>query len=205
MNRIRYLFLVFILLISLSFRLYINYFILINPRLNLLIIFAGLTNLVLIFYIIYRLANYKVGLLAALLYAVSPWLAYLEIAANPYVILLTFLLFFYMGAQVFNISKKLFLMFVILAISIYIYRFNQMTIFSDVGLINSVNSFRGEISQTIFASLGRIIENRYIYLSEHLVFNILKQFTPATYFTNQVSLLGFSNSPPIYLGFIIPF
>ena len=205
MNRIGYLLLVFILLISLSFRLYVNYFIPINQQLNLLVIFMGLANLILIFYIIQRLANYKVGLLAALLYAVSPWSAYFEVAANPYIILLTFLLVLYMGTQMFNISKKFFLMLVILIITIFIYRFNQITIFSDVGLINAVNSFRGETSQTIFAPLGKIIENRYIYFSEHLIFNILKQFTPATYFTNQVRLLGFSNSPPIYLGFIAPF
>ncbi|MDO8657660.1 MAG: hypothetical protein Q7K55_02890, partial [Candidatus Levybacteria bacterium] len=71
--------------------------------------------------------------------------------------------------------------------------------------INSVNSFRGENNQTVFAPIGKVIENRYIYLSEHTLFNILQQFTPATYFTNHAKLLGFSFAPPIYLGFIIPF
>ena len=205
MNKTKYLLLGFILLISLSFRLIINYFIPINQQVNLPVIFMGLANLILIFYIIKRLANYKVGLVAALLYAVSPWTAYLEVAANPYIILLTFLLALYTGTKMLNISKNFFLMLIILIITIFIYKFNQITIFSDVGLINAVNSFRGEINQTIFAALGKIIENRYIYLSEHLIFNTLKQFTPATYFTNQIRLLGFSNVSPIYLGLIIPF
>ncbi|MBU1031656.1 hypothetical protein KKE03_01890 [Patescibacteria group bacterium] len=205
MNRIGYLSLIFILLISLFFRLYVNYFIPINQQGNLLVIFMGLANLILIFYIIQRLVNYKVGLLAALLYAISPWTAYLEIAANSYIILLTLLLVLYLGTQVFNISKKFSLMLIFFTIAIFICKFNQITIFSDVGLINTVNSFRGEINQTIFVPLGKIIENRYIYLSEHLLFNTLKQFTPATYFTNQAQLLGFSNASPIYLGLIIPF
>ncbi len=205
MNRTGYLLLVFILLTSLFFRLFINYFLPINQSVNLSVIFMGLINLILIFNIARKLINYKVGLIAAFLYAISPWTAYLEISANPYVFLLTFILFFYTLTQVFNINKKIFLGVVTLLIVGFLYKFNQITIFSNIGLINTVNEFRGETNQTIFAPLGRIIENRYIYLSEHLIFNILKQFTPATYFTNQVSLLGFSFSPPIYLGFIIPF
>lgn len=205
MNRIRYLLLVFILLISLSFRLYINYFIPINQQVNLMVMLMGLANLILVFYIIQRLANYKVGLLAALLYAISPWTAYLELAASPYILLIALLMILYTVIQMFDVSKKFFLPLVILIIFTFIFWFNQITIFSDVGLINTVNTYRGEISQTVFAPLGKIIENRYIYLSEHLVFNILKQFTPATYFTNQVQLLGFSFAPPVYLGFITPF
>lgn len=205
MNRTGYLLFVFILLISLSFRIIITYFIPINQQVNLLVIFMGLVNLILIFNITQRLTNYKVGLLTALLYAISPWLAYLEVAASPYIILLTFLLALYMGTQALNISKIFSLILTVLIIVIFIYRFNQITIFSNVGLINAVNSFRGETNQTVFAPLGKVIENRYIYLSEHLLFNILKQFTPATYFTNQARLLDFSFTPPIYLGFIIPF
>ena len=78
-------------------------------------------------------------------------------------------------------------------------------VFSDIGLLNSVNEYRGETNQSVFDPIGKIIENKYIYFSEHILFNVLKQFTPSTYFSNQAHLLGFSFSPPIYLGFIIPF
>lgn len=205
MNRTGYLLLVFIVLISLSFRFFIIYFVLISQHMNLLVIFMGLVNLILVFNVVQRTLDYKVGLLTSLLYAISPWIAYLEVAASPYIILLTFLLVLFLGTQVFSISKKISLMFLLLIIVIFIYIFDQFTIFSNIGLLNSVNEYRGETRQTVFAPIGKVIENKYIYFSEHLLFNILKQFTPSTYFTNQAHLLGFSFSPPIYLGFIIPF
>lgn len=205
MQKKKYLLLIFILIIALSFRLYINYFIPLNQQINLFFIVLGLVNLILISNAIQRITNYKIGLLAALLYAICPWTAYLELASSPYIFLLTLLLILYTGIQVFNIDKRFLLMTIIIGGIFFLYRYNQITIFSNIGLINAVNSFRGETSQTIFAPIGKFIENRYIYFSEHLLFNILKQFTPATYFTNQARLLGFSNTPPIYLGFLIPF
>ncbi|MDD5415716.1 MAG: glycosyltransferase family 39 protein [Candidatus Daviesbacteria bacterium] len=205
MNKIKYLLLILISVTALSFRFYINYFIPVNQQINLLFILLGLFNLILLFCIIQRLANYKIGLLAALLYAISPWTAYLELVSSPYIFLLSSILFLYLGIQIFNVSKGIFLLLIIAIGGFFLYRYNQITVFSNIGLINDVNSFRGETNQTFLSPLGKIIENRYIYLSEHLTSNILKQFTPATYFTNQVRLLGFSNSSPIYLGFITPF
>ncbi len=204
MKKTEYLLLVFILLISLSFRLIIFKFIPIN-QINLLIILMGLANLLLVFSIIRKLKNTVIGLMGALIYAISPWTAYLEVTASPYIILLTFLLVIYFGIKLFSMSNKIALILMALVIMIYTYSFNQIAIFSNIGLINTVNSFRGEINQTNFSSVGKFFENRYTYFSKHLIFNIMKQFTPATYFTNQKQLLGFSFSPPIYLGFIIPF
>lgn len=205
MNKTKYMPLISILLISLSFRFFINYFISINQQINLWVILAGMINLLLVFNITQKVANYKIGMLTALLYAISPWTAYLELAGSQYIILLSCLLIIYSASQMFNLTKKFSLPMVALVIIIFLIKFNQITIFSDVGLVNAVNTFRGETNKTMFAPIGKIVENRYIYLSEHFVFNILKQFTPATYFTNQVQLLGFSFSPPIYVGFLIPF
>lgn len=205
MNKTKYLLLFLILLVSLVFRIYINYFIPVNQYLNIPMISMGLINLILVFIVVQRLVNIKMGLLVALLYAISPWTAYLELAASQYIILLTLLLTCFVINQVFRVNKKLVLLQVAFLIIIFLLKFNQITIFSNTGLINSVNSFRGETNQTIFAPVGKVIENRYSYLSGHLLFNILKQFTPATYFTNQARLLDFSFTPPIYLGFIIPF
>lgn len=205
MKLTKYLLLFLILLVSLAFRVYIIYFIPISQSISFLVIICGLVNLILIFNIIQRSINVNVGLLTALMYAISPWVAYLEVSANSNIILLTCLLVLYTIFQILNVGKKLRLIVIFLTIVIYLNKFNQITIFSDVGLLNAVNSFRGENNQTVFAPLGKIIENRYIYFSEHLIFNILKQFTPATYFTNQTRLLEFSFTPPIFLGFIIPF
>lgn len=80
----------------------------------------------------------------------------------------------------------------------------QVSLFSDVGLINAVNSFRGEIAQTSFNFIARFLENRYIYLSQHLLFNVLKHLSLVTYFTSEFKILNFSFSPPILLGFLLP-
>jgi hypothetical protein len=81
----------------------------------------------------------------------------------------------------------------------------QVSIFSEVGLINTVNVFRGETSKTKWAILGRFVENRYFYLSEHFVFNLLKHLSPVAYFTPEFKIYDFSFSPPIFVGFLLPF
>lgn len=82
---------------------------------------------------------------------------------------------------------------------------NQVSIFSEVGLINSVNVFRGETAKTKYAILGKLVENRYFYLSQHFLFNFLKHFSPVTYFTPEFKMFSFSFNPPIMMGFLVPF
>lgn len=82
---------------------------------------------------------------------------------------------------------------------------HEFTIFADPGLINTVNKFQGESRQLGFGVASRIFENKYQYSLKHGLLNILEQFAPATYFTPQEKLLGFSFNPPIFLGWIIPF
>lgn len=81
----------------------------------------------------------------------------------------------------------------------------QFTIFADPGLVNTVNKFQGESRELGFGVASRIFENKYQYLPKHSLLNILEHFAPATYFTPQERLLGFSFNPPIFLGWIIPF
>lgn len=81
----------------------------------------------------------------------------------------------------------------------------EITLFSDIGLINAVNTFRGETLQTKYDLIARIAENRYIYLAKHTLFNFLKHLSPAFYFTSEVKMFERSFSPPIFLGFLIPF
>ncbi len=82
---------------------------------------------------------------------------------------------------------------------------NEITVFSDVGLFNTVNKYRGETKSSNFSTIGKFVENKYTYLTEHLLLSVMRQFTPLTYFTPQFRLLGFSFSPPVFLGFLIPF
>lgn len=82
---------------------------------------------------------------------------------------------------------------------------SEFSLFSDVGLLNAVNQFQGETKQSGFFAIGRIVENRYLYFPMHLFFNTLRHFSPATYFTSQEKMFGFSFSPPVFLGLIVPF
>lgn len=81
----------------------------------------------------------------------------------------------------------------------------EVSLFNEVGLINSVNTFRGEIGSAGYPDMGVLVENKITYLGRHVLFNTLTVFSPFTYFTQQFKLLGFSFSPPILLGILIPF
>jgi hypothetical protein len=82
---------------------------------------------------------------------------------------------------------------------------NEVKIFSDPGLLNMVNSYQGSANQQGFGQLAKLSENRYLFFLEYILLKFTKQFVPSTYFTQQEKLLNFSFSPPIYLGFLIPF
>lgn len=84
--------------------------------------------------------------------------------------------------------------------------FNKdVQIFSDPGLLNTINHYQGAAEKTGFKFFARISENKYLFSSEYLVSKYINQLIPETLFTSQYRLLGFSFSPPIFLGFIIPF
>lgn len=82
---------------------------------------------------------------------------------------------------------------------------NEIKIFEDPGLLNMVNSYQGAAKQENLGKLAKLSENRYIFFSEYILLKFTKQFVPSTIFTPQEKLLNFSFSPPIYLGFLIPF
>lgn len=81
----------------------------------------------------------------------------------------------------------------------------QVTIFTDPGVINSNNMFQGQAQKSGVGLFSKIAENKYEHFSRYSVLKILSNLTPSVYFTPQEKLLSFSFSPPIYLGFIIPF
>jgi hypothetical protein len=107
-------------------------------------------------------------------------------------------------------------LFVLLALPLLLFTFknhanthnilqNEVSIFADPGLINTVNSFEGEARQVNMSILGRISENKYVFSGEYLLSKFSEQLVPATFFTSQGKLLDFSFSSPIFLGFLIPF
>lgn len=82
---------------------------------------------------------------------------------------------------------------------------NEIKAFSDPGLINTVNSYQGTAREVGFGNLAKISENRYIFTTEYIILKYTKSLNPTAYFTSSEKLLGFSFSPPIYIGFLIPF
>lgn len=77
---------------------------------------------------------------------------------------------------------------------------NQSTISQDVGLVNSVNQFLGEASVSPLSSVARLTENRYLYIGKYLLVNLVKHFAPATFFTYERQIFGFSFLPLIFIG-----
>jgi len=82
---------------------------------------------------------------------------------------------------------------------------NEIGIFKDPGLVNTVNSFQGAAKIENFGILARVSENKYLFSAEDLLLKYTEQLAPATSFTSQAKLLEFSFSSPIFLGFLIPF
>lgn len=226
------------------------------------ILLFGLINTFLIFLIGDKLFHYKIAILSALFYTISPWTIYLEVAGSVYIVFLTILLLtilgivkmkqeesskigmtiFLIGTNLLLLSSVVFwfivpiitagiivwlplkinpiktttsvlvIMFVFLLLLVIknVQGFsnilsNEIAIFSEVGLLNGVNQFQGDLAREGAYSFGRIIENRYTYFAQYLFFIFLRHFALVTYFTSEYKLLNFSFSPPILSGLIIPF
>jgi len=89
--------------------------------------------------------------------------------------------------------------------AVFSYFKNELSAFGDPGFINMINTYRGESVREGFVFLSKIVENKYILGFEFIVLKLLQSLTPATFFTSQEKMFGFSFSPPIFLGFLIPF
>lgn len=82
---------------------------------------------------------------------------------------------------------------------------NQITIYANPGILAESNRLQGDTKKTGYTFLARMTENKYLYTAKFTFLKILKQITPSSYFTQQERLLNFSFTPPIFLGFLIPF
>lgn len=150
-----------------------------------------------------KLFGKKQANLAALIYGLSPWFVYLELTGSFYIVLLLieFALFFLI-----ILWKKSLNMFLLLfGLILFWFLRDQITVFSDIGLVNTVNNFRGETLGTPFQILSKVFENRYLYFLEHYILITLLDIWPTTFFIPYVGLLKLSYQPLIVTGLIIPF
>lgn len=205
MKLINYVWPVIIIFIFVSLRLSLIYALPEIRHDSQLFLMFGIGNIILLWFLGKKLFSRDISLYLVFLYSVSPWTAYMEISGTIYIFILFCILGLFLGGLFLKSKLGKILLFCLAAGIVLLFTYNKISLFSDPGLINSVNQFRGETSQSKIAYIGKITENRYTYLSEHVLFNILNQFTPSVYFTPQFKLLNFSFSPPIFLGFIVPF
>lgn len=114
-----------------------------------------------------------------------------------------------------SIKKSLFIIF-LLCLPLLLFAFknqegtknifnNEINLFSDPGLISSVNILQGESRKGNLGFFSRLTENKYIYLSKYSILKAFKHLAPSTYFTPQQKLLNFSFSSPFFAGLLIPF
>lgn len=82
---------------------------------------------------------------------------------------------------------------------------NQVSFLQDPGLLSSVNIFQGESRKAEFGLLSRFAENKYMYFLKYTILRSAETVMPTVFFTSEERLLGFSFSPPLYLGFLLPF
>lgn len=82
---------------------------------------------------------------------------------------------------------------------------SEISIFSDPGLLNMVNSYQGAANKANLRLEAKISENKYLVFTEYVLLKFTKHLVPSSYFTPQEKLLNFSFAPPLYFGFIIPF
>jgi hypothetical protein len=82
---------------------------------------------------------------------------------------------------------------------------NEVKIFSDPSLLNSINRFQGAAARIGLKNLSRISENKYLFFGEYVSLKYITQLVPKTFFTPEYKLSGFSFNPPVFMGFVIPF
>lgn len=82
---------------------------------------------------------------------------------------------------------------------------NETKVFSDPGIINTVNEYQTSPTKSSIQKIARISENKYIFFSEYVTIKFIKQLIPSTIFTSEGKLGYFSFNSPIFLGFLIPF
>lgn len=80
----------------------------------------------------------------------------------------------------------------------------ELSIFSDIGIINAVNTFQGNLYESGWGSFGKLVLNKFSYYFLLLSDSILRIISPVTYFTAERRMFGFSNLAPLSFILLIP-
>lgn len=112
-----------------------------------------------------------------------------------------------------NLSKEFFLLFLIWLPLLFSYikapqakidfLSNDLNLFQEISIINSINAMRGEISKSGYWFLGKLFYNKLFYLVK-ITDNFLVHFNPRFYFASgdKNPFHGLTNFGPILFGFL---
>jgi hypothetical protein len=160
---------------------------------------ASFLNSLVIYFVVFKIVSKSYALWASLIYIISPWIFYYEFMGSKYILYL----FIFLALYYLSLYKRI---FKVLMLFLVIYLVSQFTkrnlFFSDIGIVNAVNVFRGEAQIEGYGIISKIIENRYIYYVFTLFIKTLGITDPLIYFSGQARSLPFMHTPPLWLGLL---
>lgn len=162
----------------------------------------SLVNTILLYKIGKKLLNSQIGLISTLIYLIIPWVFYLEVIESLYLGYLTVLLFIINYLY----PKKAFVYVFLLSVLMIVFTFiKKDNLFQNIGIVNTINVFRGEAQQEGFGFLSRLIENKPSFYLQDLIMRAVNVFNPVIYFTPEARYAPYIFTPPIWTGFLIFF
>ena len=169
-------------------------------------VFVNILNTFLILLISGKVFQNRYVLVAPFIYAVSPWSNYLAVAGSLSIYILFVVL---LCGYIFVIKPKLRpIVFALMVLGFIVVSFlskDIVKVFSDPGLFDTINRYQGQAGLVGLSKLAKLSENRYVASFVYLLLKFTKNFAPSVFFTSEAKLLGFSFTPPLFLGFLIPF
>lgn len=80
----------------------------------------------------------------------------------------------------------------------------EFSVFNDIGIINAINVFQGNLYQLGWGSGGKLIINKFSYFFLVIFDSICRILSPVTYFSAERRMFGFSNLFPLSFVLILP-
>ncbi len=81
----------------------------------------------------------------------------------------------------------------------------NINMLDDIGLINAINTFQGNLYQNGWGGLGKLVLNKFSYYFLVVVDSFLSVISPVTYFSSEKRLFGFSHLVPLSFVLFMPF
>lgn len=165
-------------------------------------------NIILIWFLIKIVVSNRLAFLTAMVYSLSFWSIYYSQISSINILVIFLILVTLILHKKFEKQKFLWIGLLGLTLISYIFinlkNSSSTLIYNNQAVLNSINTNRGTMNHVAQGFLGLILENKITYFGRLSVFNFVDHFSPVYYFTPQNKMLGFSFTPPILIGFLIP-